>query len=90
MEVEILYRGSTFSHMKAASTKDCHLCMSERVNLFYAFGKKCGNSANLMNNQIELYGNCTCKMWFLWLCAIGNEGAEEATSWPKTVLENND
>ena len=66
--------------MKTAGTRNCQLCMQERVALFYAFHKKKTQTHNLMNSRTEMYGACTCKTRFSWLHAVGNEGADEATT----------
>ena len=79
-EVEVLHKGSKINHMKTAGTKNCHLCMKERVELFHAFSKKRSPTGNLMNSKTEMYGQCTCKTRFLRLQAVGNAGADEATS----------
>jgi len=60
--------------------------MQERVELFYAMRMKKSPNNNLMNSRTELYGKCTCKTRFLWLRAVGNEGADEAASRPKTAM----
>ena len=78
--VEIVYRGSVITNMKSAGTKNCNLCMQERIQLFYAFHKKKTPNNNLMNSRTEMYGKCTCKTRFLRLVAVGNGGADEATS----------
>ena len=77
--VEIVYRGSVITNMKSAGTKNCNLCMQERIKLFYAFHKKKTPNNNLMNSRTEMYGKCTCKTRFLRLVAVGNGGADEAT-----------
>ena len=79
-EIEVLDKTSQINHMKTAGTKNCQLCMKERVELFHAFSKKKSPTRNLMNSKNELYGQCSCKTRFLRLQAVGNAGADEATS----------
>jgi cell pole-organizing protein PopZ len=79
-EIEVLDRTSQINHMKTAGTKNCQLCMKERVELFHEFSKKKSPTHNLMNSKSELYGQCSCKTRFLRLQAVGNAGADEATS----------
>ena len=64
--------------MKTEGSKNCNLCMQERINLFYDLGDK-ERCKTLINSKSELFGVCSCKMRFLRLCAIGNAGADEAT-----------
>jgi len=56
--------------------------MQERVELFYAMRKERSPNNNLMNSRTELYGKWKCKTQFLWLKAVGNDGADEAASRP--------
>ena len=79
-EIEVLDKTSQINHMKTAGTKNCQLCMKERVELFHEFSKKKSPTRNLMNSKNELYGQCSCKTRFLRLQAVGNAGADEATS----------
>ena len=79
-EIEIVHKSSMISNMKTAGTKNCSLCMQERIQLFHAFNKKKTPTNNLMNSKDEMYGQCTCKTRFLRLTAVGNAGADEATS----------
>jgi len=51
--VEIVYRGSVITNMKSAGTKNCNLCMQERIKLLYAFHKKKTPNNNLMNSRTE-------------------------------------
>ena len=76
-DIEIVSKMSTISAMRTAGTKNCQLCMQERVKLFHAFHDKA--NPNLMNSRRELYGKCTCRTRFLRLSAVGNAGADEAT-----------
>ena len=78
-KVEIIHKSSMVQTMKTAGTRKCQLCMQERVALFHAFHKNKTRTHNLMNSRTEMYGACTCKTRFLWLHAVGNEGADEAT-----------
>jgi len=80
MEVDLVHKSNMISTMKTAGTKSCKLCMQERINLFFEFGKKKTLTHNMMNSRTELYGSCSCKTRFLRLRAVGNAGAEEATS----------
>ena len=50
------------------------------MELFHEFSKKRSPTGNLMNSKTEMYGQCTCKTRFLRLQAVGNAGADEATS----------
>ena len=84
IEVEVISKCAPISHMTTASTKNCTLCMREKINLFFAFGRK-NSRTKLMNSRNELYGKCRCKTRFLRLSAVGNGGADEAASQPKTV-----
>ena len=77
--MEILHEGSAISMMKTAGSKNCSLCMQERINLFYDFGDK-ERCKKLINSKSELFGTCSCKARFLRFCAVGNAGADEATS----------
>lgn len=79
-EVEIVHKSSMISNMKTAGTRNCSLCMQERIQLFHAFNKKKTPTNNLMNSKDEMYGQCSCKTRFLRLTAVGNAGADEATS----------
>jgi hypothetical protein len=79
LKVEVLHKGSAISMMKTAGSKNCTLCMQERINLFYEFGDK-ERCKNLINSKSELFGTCSCKARFLRFCAVGNEGADEASS----------
>ena len=79
LKVEVLHKGSAILMMKTAGSKNCTLCMQERINLFYEFGDK-ERSKNLINSKSELFGVCSCKARFLRFCAVGNAGADEATS----------
>ena len=74
-DIEIVARVNSFTAMKTAGTKNCSLCMQERVKLFYAFHDK--NNKKLMNSRKEMYGKCTCKTRFTRLSAVGNAGADE-------------
>ena len=76
-KVEVLHKGSKINNMKTAGTKNCQLCMKERVELFHAFSKR-SQTCKLMNSKNELYGQCSCKTRFLRLQAVGNEGTDEA------------
>ena len=78
-EVDILTKMPITSAMKTAGTRHCQLCMKERMKLFYAFYEK-QSSHKLINSRNELYAQCTCKTRFLRLSAVGNAGADEATS----------
>lgn len=73
----MLHNGSKINNMKTAGTKNCQLCMKERVELFHAFSKR-SQTCKLMNSKNELYGQCSCKTRFLRLQAVGNEGTDEA------------
>ena len=77
-EIEVLDKTSQINHMKTAGTKNCQLCMKERVLLFHAFSKRESQTCKLMNSKTELYGQCSCKTRFLRLQAVGNEGTDEA------------
>ena len=77
-KVEVLHKGSKINNMKTAGTKNCQLCMKERVLLFHAFSKRESQTCKLMNSKTELYGQCSCKTRFLRLQAVGNEGTDEA------------
>jgi len=77
--IEVVHKSSIISNMKTASTKNCSLCMEERVQLFKAMQERKKLTHNLMNSRSELYGTCSCKTRFLRLKAVGNEGADEAT-----------
>ena len=79
LKVEVLHKGSAISMMKTAGSKNCSLCMQERINLFYDFGDK-ERCKKLINSKSELFGTCSCKARFLRFCAVGNAGADEATS----------
>ena len=91
MEVDVLQKIPAISAMKSAGTKNCALCMYERVELFHGFhrqnmkNKKSSNSPNLLKSRNELYSSCSCKTRFLRLTAVGNGGADEAASRPKTA-----
>ena len=74
-DIEIVARVNSFTAMKTAGTKNCSLCMQERVKLFYAFHDK--NNKKLMNSRKEMYGKCTCKTRFTRLSAVGNAGADK-------------
>ena len=76
-DIEIVKQMPLVSAMKTAGTKNCALCMHERVKLFYAFNDK--RNPNLMNSRREMFGKCTCRTRFTRLCAVGNEGADEAS-----------
>ena len=75
--IDILHKGTIISWSKSAKTKDCRLCMQERINLFYALNHPI-DKTKIMNSNSEMYGTCSCKTHFLWLCAFGKEGADEA------------
>jgi hypothetical protein len=79
-KIEVLHKTSLISSMKTAGTKDCRLCMQEKINLFHAFRKKKYSKGNLLNSKTEMYGQCSCKTRFLRLVAVGDVGADEATS----------
>ena len=51
--------GAIISHMKTTGEKYCRLCMQERINLFYAFGRKISQYDNLINSRTKLYGACS-------------------------------
>ena len=76
-DIEIVSKMSMVLAMETAGTKNCALCMQERVKLFYAFNDK--NKPNLMNSRREMYGRCTCRTRFLRLSAFGNEGTDETS-----------
>jgi len=78
-QIEIVYKGSIISAMKTAGTKNCSLCMKERVKIFHAMRKKKTLSQNLMNSRSEMYGSCSCKTRFLRLKAVGSGGADEVS-----------
>ena len=75
--VEILHKGSMIFWSKSVKTRDCRLCMQERINLFYALNHPI-DKYNTINSKSETYGTCSCKTRFLWLCTVGKEGADEA------------
>ena len=77
-KIEIIQKMQVVSALKTAGTRNCQLCMKERVQLFYAMHEK-KTSHNLMNSRSELFGKCTCKTRFLRLYAVGNAGADEAS-----------
>ena len=60
-KIEILHKGSVTSQLKSAGSKNCSLCMAEKVNIFYKMNKKGGKSNKLMKKRLEIYGSCTCK-----------------------------
>ena len=80
IEVTILHKGSEINAVKTAGTKDCRLCMKERIKLFFAFRQKKQKKNNLMNSKDERGGKCNCKARFLRLKAVEGGGADEATS----------
>ena len=83
MEVEVIRSIPVVSAMKTAGTKNCRLCMAEQIDLFCGFEKqkkKTSKTHNLLNSRKKIYSACSCKMWFLRLWAIGNEGTDETTS----------
>ena len=63
--------------MKTAGSKNCNLCIQERINLFYDLGDSV-RYKTLINSKSELLGVCSCKVRFLRFCAVGNEGDDEA------------
>ena len=78
MEVSIQWKMSPISHMKTAATKQCRLCMKERVMLFNEYGRKAKpNSPRLLNSKDELHGACNCWTRFLRLYAVGNHGGAD-------------
>jgi len=78
--IDIVHKGNMISHMKSAGTKSCSLCMQERVHLWFAFHKQRSQKLKLMNSRTELYSRCSCKSRFVRLEAVGQGGADEATS----------
>ena len=74
----IVSKSNIISNMKSATTKNCTLCMQERVKLFYAFNEK-NPKHKLMNSRQEMYSKCSCKTRFLRLSAVGPVGADETT-----------
>lgn len=80
LRMEILFKGNPISLMKTASSKNCVLCMKERIHLFHHFGKKPTKTHNLMNSRKEMHGKCSCRTRFIRLRSCENESAEEATS----------
>ena len=76
-DITIVSKMSLVSTMKTAGTKNCSLCMQERVKLFYAFHDN--KNPKLMNSRKELYGKCTCRTRFLRLSAVGDGGTDEVT-----------
>ena len=80
ISVEILTKGSPVTQMRTAATKNCTLCMKEKISLFHHFGRKRSRSHNLINSRNELYSKCSCRTRFLRLRAVGNVDADEATS----------
>ena len=79
LKVEMIHKGSAILMMQTVDSKNCNLCMQEKINLFYDLGDSERCKA-LINNKSELFGVCTCKTRFLRLCAVGNAGADEVTS----------
>ena len=80
IEVEFLSRGNRISNMKTASTKNCTLCMAERVNLFCNFEKLRRNRGHkTLNSRTELHAKCNFKTRFLRLYTVGSPGTDEAT-----------
>ena len=55
-EVEIVHKSSIISNMKTAGTKNCSLCMQERIVLFKAFHQKRTPTHNFMNSKNEVDG----------------------------------
>ena len=79
LKVGIIHKGSAILMMKTAGSKNCNLFMQERTNLFYNLGDR-DRCRTLINSKSELFGACTYKARFLRLCAVGNAGADKATS----------
>ena len=80
LRLEIVFTGSAISLLKTAATKDCRLCMKERITLFRHFGKKKSHKNNMMNSRKEMHGKCSCVTRFIRLRSVENESADEATS----------
>ena len=72
-EVSIVSKLNVITNNKTADTRDCSLCMQERVKLFAAFHEK-NPKHKLMNNRTEFYTTCSCKTKFLRLSAVGLGG----------------
>ena len=79
-EIDILSKTSMINTIKTAGTRNCYLCMRERIEIFKAFQSEKKQKNKLMNSRTEIFSKCTCPTRFLRLCAVGNEGADEATS----------
>ena len=90
VKIEVVHQTSAVNHLKSAGTKNCKLCMQERINLFHAFSKKKNDDdPGIMNSRTELYSKCSCKTRFARLCAVENKGADETASQPKTAVDAN-
>ncbi len=76
--MKILHKGSEINAVKTAGTKDCRLCMKERIKLFFVLGRKKQKKFNLVNSKDEMGGYCNCKARFLRLKAVEGGGADEA------------
>ena len=63
LEVTIVHQGSVSSRMKTAGSKNCSLCMAERMTIYYDSNHK-ERSKYLMNKKSELYGRCSCTTRF--------------------------
>ncbi len=77
-DIDIVHKSSMVSAMKTAGTKNCALCMQERVKLCYVFNDKANNN-KLMNSRRELYRRCTYRTQLLRLSAVGDVGTDETS-----------
>ena len=89
VEVDILWKGNTISHMKKFGTNQCGLCMRERLAILSTMRNDELNNKNLLiNASSELYGACRHRTRFhrFMKNITPTPSTDEGHSSPKKVM----